>query len=190
MMITLLLRVLPLCLAIVGVLVGLVVSVAQAEPLSDQPLEGLTICHVPCWIGIEPGRTAFAEVPAIVSRQFPARRWQVRGTRSYLVLPSLESNTVTVDEHNNMVNSIQMKVRLPLWRLLLLFGKPVCYQRFGDPGLINIHWNVNGIYVLSHFAAADWNPEWRSNALVLMARSSDPCERLLPWRGLALLKRS
>lgn len=183
------LRFLMVAVVCCGLGVGLVVGTLHAEPLPNESLEGLAMCHVPCWIGIEPGRTAFAAVPSTVTRQFPGRRYQVRGPRSYFIDPALDGHAVTIDEDAGLVHSIRLTNSLPLWRLLLLFGEPVCYQRLGQSSVTNVHWRINDIYILSHFAAGDWNPEWHSTVLVLTRRSKDPCQELSPWRGIAVVRR-
>ncbi len=189
-MLTLILRLLKIAMVGCALGVGLVVAVVRADPLPVDALEGLGLCHVPCWIGIEPGRTAFAAVPSTVSHHLPGRRYQVRGPRSFFIDPSLDGHAVTIDEDAGLVHSIRLNNSLPLWRLLLLFGEPACYSRLGQPGVINIHWQVNGIYIMSHFGAGEWNPEWHSAVLVLTRRSKDPCQDLHPWRGMAIFSRS
>ncbi|MAS32451.1 MAG: hypothetical protein CL610_00505 [Anaerolineaceae bacterium] len=169
--------------------IGLLVGLAHSQPLLDQYLDGLALCTVPCWIGIEPGRTPFAAVQNIIAQRFPERRWQVRGIRSYMVYPTEDGNRATIDDSNGLVYSIQLRATLPLWRLLLLFDEPACYQRTeSNPVVFDVYWRINDIYVHSHFLAAPSNPEWRSEVLVLTRVAKDPCIDLSAWRGLASLR--
>ena len=52
---------------------------AKAQPLTGFGT-GFALCSVPCWAGVEPGRTAIDQVPELINSHLSDVTWSLRRT--------------------------------------------------------------------------------------------------------------
>jgi hypothetical protein len=146
-------------------------------------LQGLAHCNRPCWAGIEPGRTAFARVPTLVSARHPGRRFgQMAGHNAYSVTEN--GNWINISGQQGIVASVELNLPLELWGLVLLYGSPTCMEPLES--VTRLYWVFSDSQIVANFFRA--NAGWRSHTLVLYTAKTDPCyqrDTRLPWRGWA-----
>ena len=137
-------------------------------PIPIQSESGFGLCRVPCWVGIEPGRTAEQDVPGLIRTALPEATIGADMVMILVESPGQELLGVvrTLDEQVTMV---QLKAEQPLWQLLLLLGEPACIQYIDRelvPWGVNVFWAQDGVNVL---AAVD------------LSRAGFPVDTLQMW---------
>ncbi len=187
------LTLIPSMLVLTGVL-----TAAHRLPLPTIEA-GLTLCDSrPCWAGLEPGRTPIEAVQRVVETSLAKapvnfQRYQ-RFTHFVVEVPS-HNVLGAISAQDGRVGSIRLNVVQPLWPLLLVLDKPLCIEPVDnryDVQIVNIYWEIDGVYVMSNLGISRWNPEMLTNALFLWVPTSiAPCEKygqVLPWPGYAALR--
>ena len=175
---------------------GLLLAMSHARPLPPEALQGLAVCNNPCWIGIEPGVTAFDHVPTLVNAQRPdlvLLLQQLSAAPSYAIqTPSLEGN-ISASRHR--VGYVSLNLRIPLWRLVLLLDAPTCARKLGNPqqaALLEIIWEGGENALILNIALENRNSELFSRSLTLWLSAYSLCETLessQPWPGFAAFQR-
>jgi hypothetical protein len=183
------LRILGLALFASGLLLG----VTHAMPLSSGVLQGLGMCDNPCWIGIEPGVTAFDHVPELVNAQRPdlvLLLQQLSGSPSYTFQPPAFDGAI-----RQQVGYIRLDLRIPLWRLLVLLDSPTCVRTLGNPirpAMLEIIWEDEEIALISNILLERHNHDLDSHSLTLWSSAYLLCETFdaaQPWPGWVSLQR-
>lgn len=137
-------------------------------PIPIQSESGFALCRVPCWVGIEPGRTAEQEVPGLISTALPDATIGADMVMISVESPGQEFLGV-VRTLEGQVTMVQLKADQPLWQLLLLLGEPACIQYIDRelvPWGVNIFWTQDGVNVL---------------AAVNLSRAGFPVDTLQMW---------
>ncbi|MBL8130579.1 MAG: hypothetical protein JNL42_01870 [Anaerolineae bacterium] len=155
---------------------------------------GFEACVLPCYAGLTPGRTPFADAAALLTANIPlltrhmlidARtlRFEVEAPNAHL--------TGVVSNENGRVGSVQLRGIFSVRGLLADFGAPNCILA-GSPsdagGLHYLVWQIDGLLLR---AAVDAQPrllalDQESDGLWIGAGGSEACTGdLLPWHGFA-----
>ncbi|MBZ0302718.1 MAG: hypothetical protein K8J31_23435 [Anaerolineae bacterium] len=173
-----------------------VLWVVHRQPLPEIEA-GLALCAVPCWAGLEPGRTLVDDVPAIVQARMddPSANLQPYQRYTAYVVDVPGRNVLgAISAQDGKVSTIRLNVVQPLWPLLMMLDTPRCIEPVDNSyGLtvINIYWEIDDVYVMSNLTLSHWNPDYLTNALyVWIPTSTPPCEKsgqVLPWPGYAAL---
>jgi hypothetical protein len=184
----------PCGLALLAVLL-----ILQREPLPVIQ-SGLALCGgVPCWAGLEPGRTPAETVPTVIeahlSDEVTFQRYQ-RFT-NYVVDVPARNVLGAVSSREGKVSTIRLNLAQPLGPMLLLLDAPRCIEwldRSADLHVMNIYWEVDGVFVMSNLALTASNPDLLTTTLNiwLPAPGSDrPCDKfgqMNRWPGYAALR--
>ena len=175
---------------------GLLLAISHATPLPPETLQGLAVCENACWIGIEPGVTAFDEVPTLVNAQRPdlvLLLQQLSASPSYAIqTPSLQGN-ISATRHR--VGYMSLNLRIPLWRLLMLLESPTCVRTLGHPQqttLLDIVWEGQGIALIVNIALEKDHSDLLTRSLTLWLSAYSLCEILdtsQSWPGFAAFQR-
>src|SRR5690606_23884184 len=185
----------PCALALSGVLL-----IGQRQPLPEIE-SGLALCRdqVPCWAGLEPGRTRLDDVPEVVQATLtdsPVTFQPYQRHTSYVIDVPGRNVLGAISARDGRVSTIRLNVVQPLWPLLLILDRPRCIEPIDngyDLGVMNIYWEIDWVWVMSNLAVSRWNPDHLTSSLhVWVPTSTPPCEKFgqaLPWPGYARLWR-
>lgn len=187
------LTLIPVTLALSGVL-----TAAHRLPLPEIEA-GLSLCETrPCWAGLEPGRTPIDTVQTVVTTSLenaPVNFQRYQRYTHYVVEVPSHNVLGAISAQGGTVSSIRLNVVQPLWPLLLVLDKPLCIEPIDnryDVQIVNIYWEIDGVYVMSNLGVSRWNPDLLTNALFLwVPTSTAPCDKfgqVLPWPGYAALR--
>lgn len=176
--------------------VGVIAALPGAPPL-PAPESGLAVCDVPCWAGVEPGRTLMADVPQIVRSHLPGVTVERLPTHVAVSAPSLHIDGFIQARSGDHVSAIRLNTALPLWRLLLLLGPPACMQAIDSQiptGMVNVFWVFDDVYVMTNVLASLPRDAMTATTLNLWVRPpAFPCDsngNTLPWPGFAAFTRT
>ena len=183
MMLPLIVRLCAVGLAICGLVLLFATLAVHQQPLEHALLQGLDQCGRPCWAGIKPGRTALAQVPALVAARHPGRRsGQMASSGGYSVTEN--DRWINIAGQGSVVTSVELTMPLELWRLILLYGAPTCLKPLDSVTIL--YWVFGDSEIVANFVPV--GDDWRSHTLVLQAGAGDPCyqrDDRQPWRGWA-----
>ena len=177
----------------------LMLAILQGQP---QPLvqSGLALCgDIPCWAGLEPGRTPAEIVPDMIQRHLNDEATFQRYQRytNYVVDVPARNVLGAVSSREGKVSTIRLNVAQPLGPMLLLLDAPRCVEwleRSPDLHVMNIYWEVDGVYIMSNLALTDANPDLLTTTLNVWMPEPDaerPCEKygqMNRWPGYAALR--
>lgn len=182
-------------LALSSAVLALTLTITHTTPLSISDLQGVGLCAKPCWIGIEPGVTTFAQVPNIVESQRPdlVVLLQQRAAAPSYALQSADL-TGNIVETRRRVGYMRIDTQIPLWRLLILLDTPTCVRALGDPArrtLLEIIWETDDIALISHILMEGRNTSLLSTNLTLWQSTYSLCQTLSNthvWAGFAVVQ--
>lgn len=177
---------------------SVILAILQGQP---QPLvqSGLALCDVPCWAGLEPGRTPAEIVPDLIQRHLNTEGTS-QGYQSYnnYVVDMPARNVLgAVSSREGKVSTIRLNVTQPLEPMLMLLDAPRCVEwleRSADLRVMNIYWEVDGVYIMSNLALTDDNADLLTTTLNVWLPAPDaerPCEKygqMNRWPGYAALR--
>jgi hypothetical protein len=177
---------------------SVILAILQGQP---QPLvqSGLALCDVPCWAGLEPGRTPAEIVPDLIQRHLNTEGTS-QGYQSYnnYVVDMPARNVLgAVSSREGKVSTIRLNVTQPLEPMLMLLDAPRCVEwleRSADLRVMNIYWEVDGVYIMSNLALTDDNADLLTTTLNVWLPAADaerPCEKygqMNRWPGYAALR--
>ena len=156
---------------------------------------GFDLCPTPCWAGIIPGQTLLEDVPHLVASHFHDDILLSRYNRfTAFLIDAPELNILgEIGSQQGYVHTISLNTLQPFWQMLLLLGSPHCIQEISDtllPGVINIFWKWDDVYVMSSLNPVATNKELLTNTLQIRVISpGDPCsigDNIHPWPALPL----
>lgn len=192
-------RVLAMTLILCGLAVLALLLIYQREPLPTIQ-SGLALCEdIPCWAGLSPGRTAAQDVPAVIDAHLveEALFQPYQRLTSFVVTVPARNVLGAVSAREGTVSTIRLNVVQPLEPMLLLLDAPRCIEwldRSADLQVLNIYWEVEGVFVMSSLALSEANPDLLTTTLNLWlpAPNADrPCEKsgqMNRWPGFAALR--
>jgi len=177
---------------------SVILAILQGQP---QPLvqSGLALCDVPCWAGLEPGRTPAEIVPDLIQQHLNTEGTS-QGYQSYnnYVVDMPARNVLgAVSSREGKVSTIRLNVTQPLEPMLMLLDAPRCVEwleRSADLRVMNIYWEVDGVYIMSNLALTDDNADLLTTTLNVWLPAPDaerPCEKygqMNRWPGYAALR--
>jgi hypothetical protein len=176
---------------------GVMLLMFQRQP---QPgvQSGLALCDVPCWAGLEPGRTPAEFVPDVILAHLGEATFQrYQRLTNYVVDVPARNVLGAVSARDGLVSIIRLNVAQPLEPMLLLLDAPRCIEwleRSTDLRVMNIYWEQDGIYIMSNLTLADSNPQLLTTTLNVWLPAADserPCDRIGQmnrWPGYAALR--
>lgn len=176
-----------------GTTLALLLLFTHSAPLPDSGID-LAMCDVPCWAGIEPGRTHVEDALALLNARLPENDLHVRGNRIDFQVPLADGAGQFVTSRGNVIR-LQVPLAEPLWRTLLTLGKPWCIQ-FIDrqliPEAVNVYWVIDDVHVMSSINLAQASSTPIAQVVRLWVSPPDsPCansEFVAPWPGFFALK--
>lgn len=192
-------RVFAVTLLACGAGVLALVLIYQREPLPAVQ-SGLALCDtVPCWAGLEPGRTLAEDVPAVIDAHLPdeALFQPYQRLTSFVVTVPARNVLGAVSSRAGTVSTIRLNVVQPLEPLLLLLDVPRCIEwldRSADLHVMNIYWEMDGVFIMSNLALSKSNPDLLTTTLNLWLPAPEaerPCDKpgqMNRWPGFAALR--
>lgn len=173
--------------------------ICQREPLPVMQ-SGLALCEdTPCWAGLEPGRTPAEDVPAVIDAHLAdeALFQPYQRLTNFVVTVPARNVLGAVSSREGKVSTIRLNVVQPLEPMLLLLDAPRCIEWLdSSPDLLvmNIYWEVDGVFVMSNLALSKSNPDLLTTTLNLWRPAPDadrPCDQVGQtnrWPGFAALR--
>lgn len=175
-------------------------AITQRQPLPDLE-SGLQLCTVPCWAGLEPGRTPVDQVADVVQTYMadaPVSIQPYQRFANYVIDVSARHITGSISAREGTVSLIRLDVIQPLWQMLLLLDQPRCIEWLDNRrelGAINIFWEQNDVYIMSSLELSHADSDMPTHALTVWSPapgSAMPCDKpgqSLAWPGYAVLAR-
>jgi hypothetical protein len=190
----LILRVLPLA----AVLCAVVPAMGGRPLYSDEVWEqfGFTICELPCFAGITPGRTPFQQTPSLLRKNIPLIRNRMFDTGAVVSFwASTEANDLSGFTRHiwGVVDEIRLNSLLPVDHLIAELGTPDCIlpNTQSESSRMTIFWERGQVSIGAVLSPDQPIINLNGDTLALWLRISVPgdCSRsgTLPWRGFAPL---
>ena len=181
--------ILPL-LFILSVLVSLVRTPPED---SGAGAIGFAACKLPCWAGITPGLTPFAEANELLGQHLPEYQIPTFLTTSTLTFQTIAAEPMisgSLFYDGTRVGEIHLDVRLPASYLLDRLGTPDCVWvvRGSVPLIVRVYWERNGLSTGAYFIFdrdAGWQRDMLTHYLQMSTTLSCDIPGILPWRGFA-----
>ncbi len=163
----------------------------RADPIQWQ--SGFEVCDLPCWSGITPGQTRFADVAPLLQRTLsPDSRLLVSGSQ---VDFWTEANGAPFYGYlyyaKGSVDNVQMHVEFPVGQIIRRLGAPDCvYLETLVTGehLLAIYWEmkIGMVGALVRLDHERWGPNSAIGTLFLNSPQA-ACNRddAVRWRGFA-----
>ncbi len=188
---------LPLLLTC-GLSLGVVLALHRDEaPVITLP--GFDACALPCWAGMTPGETRYADAPRLIGEHIPGATLNFeRGfAQINFIIQAPGSNPIfgTVYEDRAQVGGLRVDGVIPLWVLIEQVGRPRCVTSSraltSNAQVVNVYWQMGEIYLWSFTTFADtarFRPSIPALSLFIL-HSEDPCTQpdAQAWRGFAPL---
>lgn len=175
-------------------------AITQRQPLPEIE-SGLQLCDVPCWAGLQPGRTPVGSILNVVQAHMadePVRILPYERYANYTIEASARHVEGSIAAREGTVSMIRLDVSQPLWQMLLVLNQPRCIEWLDNRpelGAINIFWEQNEVYIMSSLALSHQNPDMRTHTLNIWLPapgSTLPCDKpgqSRAWPGYAALTR-
>ena len=190
------LRLLPFCLLLCAAL-PILGGRSSASAAQDGAWErlGFTICDLPCFVGITPGKTSFRQSPVLLFRNLPAIDPRIfnSGTAINFWADSRRLYGALRDA-GDAVGEVRLTLSLPLGQLLPALGAPDCIivSTLDSPQRrIVVFWVRNHISTGAVLDADNRIIADQTRVLALWMRSVNPddCSRsdAVAWHGFAPL---
>ena len=125
-MITIYPRFVAVTLFVSGTTLALLLLLTHSVPLSETGI-GLAMCDVPCWAGIEPGRTHVEDALDLLNARIPQNDLHLLGNRIDFRVPLADEIGRIVTKQGDVIR-LQVPLSEPLWQTVLTLGKPWCIQ--------------------------------------------------------------
>lgn len=177
------------------ILSGLALLIGPRLPPRESELGnlGFEACRLPCWAGITPGLTPFAQANRLMAEYLPNFSVPTFLTTSNLTFQSITSEpaiagTLYYDEAG--VSEIHLDVSLPVWYLLDTLGAPDCVwlSSASGPTVMSIYWEKNNLSIaalLIFEGRTAWTLEMPTHFLQMTTNLSCGVAGMLPWMGFA-----
>jgi|FLYN01.1.fsa_nt_gi hypothetical protein len=169
--------------------------IGQQAPLRQSPLEdiGFTACRLPCWAGITPGLTPFAEASELLVEHLPDFRIPTFLTSSSLTFQAVSAEpyiTGALYYDGSRVSEVHLDVDLPMWYLLDRLGTPDCVwvSRGSAPAVVSIYWegrNLSTAAYLVFEGRLAWTLDMPIRFLQMTTTLNCTTVGMLPWMGFA-----
>jgi hypothetical protein len=171
--------------------------VLQRQPLPAVQA-GLALCEVPCWGGLEPGRTPAEIVPETIESTLGKATFQrYQRFANYVVDVPARNVLGAVSSREGRVSTIRLNVAQPLVPILLLLDAPRCIEsldRSASLHVMNIYWEIDDVYIMSNLTLAQSNPDLLTTTLHIWQpgpgadRPCDKLDQMQRWPGFAALR--
>jgi hypothetical protein len=153
---------------------------------------GFSVCDLPCFVGITPGRTPFSEMGDLLHRSIPliGNRMFNAGTaiNFWASLPHAQLAGWARNDQG-LVSEIRLTSPLPFDYLLTQLGTPDCALS-GDARPTIVYWVRGAVSVGAVLGAGerDFSPNNRISAVWMRTSEPDDCAAsgALTWHGFAL----
>lgn len=188
---------LPLLIAC-GLSLGVVLALHRGESPAIT-LPGFDACALPCWAGMTPGETLYADAPRLIGEHISGATLNFeRGfAQINFTMQAPGTNPIfgSIYDDRGQVGGVRLDGVIPLWLLLEQAGRPRCVSSSqaltSNARVINVYWQMGDIYLWSFtaFAATDrFHPASPAISLFIL-HSEDPCIQpdAQAWRGFAPL---
>jgi hypothetical protein len=164
-----------------------------SSPESGVEAIGFAVCTLPCWAGITPGRTWFAEANGLMAEHLPTF-----SIPTFLTASTLSFQTVTSEPNlagalyydRSRVSEVHLDVALPLWYLLDNLGTPDCVwvSRGNMQIVMAVYWErediSTGAYLIFDGRMA-WTLEMPTRFLRMSTTLTCNTPGIVPWMGFA-----
>lgn len=154
---------------------------------------GFTVCDLPCFVGITPGKTPFDIMPDLLHRSIP-----LIGNRMFYAYTainfwaSLPHTELSGWARNNqgVVGELRLTAPLALDHLIAQLGTPDCVLAGAQRATV-LFWlrKTVSIGAVLEVDQADFNPNSPISALSLRSSETDACATsgALAWHGFAFI---
>jgi hypothetical protein len=154
---------------------------------------GFAACKLPCWAGITPGRTHFAQANQLMARHLPAFSIPTFLTTSTLTFQTVSSDPMisgSLYYDGGRVSEIHLDVGLPAGYLLDTLGTPDCvWVSRGNPQIVlTLYWEQNGLSTGAYFVLSrdrSWQRDMLTRFLQISTIQNCDIPGILPWQGFA-----
>jgi len=177
------------------VVIGAMPLLGPHRPPRDAGLAdaGFAACKLPCWAGVVPGVTPFAEANRLLSSHLPPYRiptFLTTSTLSFETINSAPAVSGVLFYEQTRVGAVHLATPVPLWYLLETLGTPDCVwvSQGGAQALISIFWERSLPSTGAYFPFAEraaWELDMPARFLQMSSTSSCATPGALPWRGFA-----
>lgn len=162
----------------------------RASPL-DEP--GFAACRLPCWAGITPGLTPFAEANELIAQHLPDYRVPTFLTTSSLSFQTIASEPAlsgVLFYDSTRIGEIHLDAGLPVWYLMDTLGKPDCVWVSEGPSqiMLTLFWESNGRSTGGYFffdPRSGWQSNTRTRFLQMSTVLSCDTPGMILWMGFA-----
>jgi hypothetical protein len=191
-----------LAIRCVAWLAPLLFVVSTTAPLIGQRLPppqleieeiGFAACTLPCWAGITPGLTPFAEASELMAEHLPAF-----SIPSFLTTSTLSFQTITSEPNiagalyydSTRVSEVHLEVALPIGYLLDRLGTPDCVwvSQGNLQAVMAVYWEgeelSTGAYLIFDGRMA-WKLEMPTRYLQMSTTLTCNSPEIVPWMGFA-----
>jgi hypothetical protein len=163
---------------------------------SASPQPGFDACALPCWAGVTPGVTIFADAPDRVSAHVGGNvMFRTTGDRLLFEIGPGPQLSGAIYNDRGRVDSLRLETRFPLWRLVDTLGTPRCAlagRVSGGQWRMTVYWDMEPGIQIAALAVLntpdDWQPGTPMRTLLVLT-GTDSCRDTgaHPWTGFAPL---
>jgi hypothetical protein len=154
---------------------------------------GFTACELPCWAGITPGLTPFADAGELMAEHLPAF-----SIPSFLTTSTLSFQTITSEPDlagalyydNSRVSEVHLEVALPIGYLFDSLGTPNCV--WTSPGnmqaVMAVYWEDEDLSTAAYLifdGSMTWEMEMPTRFLQMSTTLTCDTQGIVPWMGFA-----
>lgn len=154
---------------------------------------GFAACNLPCWAGITPGQTPFAEANELIAEYLADVNIHFYLTRAAMTFQAGTGDSAfggVFYYDGSRVTEIHLDMALPVRDLLDKLGTPDCVwaARGSQQIPLTIYWERNHLSIgafLNFDGRMAWTPNMRTRSLLM--GTTLPCNTpgMLPWMGFA-----
>jgi hypothetical protein len=192
----------PVAIRSAVLLAPLLLVFSMVAPLAGQGLPpaasigaelGFGACKLPCWAGITPGQTPFAQANERMAEHIPPYTIPVFLTTSTLSFETTPGQPLLVGSlyyADSRVSEIHLEVGLPLSYLLESLGSPDCV--WASPGtsftVLALFWEGQGLSTGAYLifdGRRGWKLNMETRFLQMSTYLSCDTPGIIPWRGFA-----
>ncbi len=174
---------------------AIVPLIGQRLPPPESGVEaiGFAACSLPCWAGITPGLTPFAEANELMAEHLPAF-----SIPTFLTTSTLSFQTVTSQPNlagalyydRSRVSEVHLDVALPVWYLLDNLGTPDCVwvSRGNMQAVMAVYWEGQDLSTSAYLlfdGRMGWKLEMPTRFLQMSTTLTCKTTGIVPWMGFA-----
>jgi len=154
---------------------------------------GFTVCDLPCFVGITPGRTPFIELPDLLHRSIPLIEnhmfYNITAINFWASLPLAQLSGWARNDQG-VVSEMHLTSPLPFDYLLTHLNTPDCVLPGSDRPTV-VYWIRSAVSIGAVLGVGedDFSPNSRVSALWLRNSTPNDCEKsgAQAWHGFAIM---